>query len=249
MFNNSNHWLPSLLPLSSSVCALYVEMLSSPTANYGAMASLWVPLVVVRDINCGRAVNYSSGGLKGLEPTVAPVRHTFISQSVPMGPLFVRSERPQPGNINDLDPKKRWFCVQEERKKMNRRREIQRERVGREREKRDIMLGISHKHYVLKLRIEECLAIRGNQQLYTILFEQWNKICSEWIILFERKIWRYSIWPHGLKDGMSSLEMDFDTANENSNISFRDQNIGWCSVVLKNQLANYYTSQYDQLIV
>lgn len=72
-----------------------------------------MPLVVVREINCGRAVNYSSWVLKGLEHMLAPVRHTFIrAQSVPMGPLSVRPERPQPGNINDMDHKKRLFSVQ-----------------------------------------------------------------------------------------------------------------------------------------
>lgn len=90
-----------------------------------------MPLVVVREINCGRAVNYSSGGLKGPEPTPAAVRHTFIrAQSVPMGPLSVRSERPQPGNISDTGHKKRLFSVQGEREKMDRRRELQREREG-----------------------------------------------------------------------------------------------------------------------
>lgn len=90
-----------------------------------------MPLVVVREINCGRAVNYSSGGLNGPEPTPAAVCHTFIrAQSVPMGPLSVRSERPQPGNISDTGHKKRLFSVQGEREKMDRRRELQREREG-----------------------------------------------------------------------------------------------------------------------
>lgn len=82
----------------------------------------------MREINCGRAVNYSSGGLKGPEPTLASVRYTFIRvQSVPMGSLSVRAERPQPSNINDTDHKKRLFsvpCVCE-REKMDRRIEKQ----------------------------------------------------------------------------------------------------------------------------
>lgn len=70
---------------------LCVAMLS-----LGALASLWVPLVVVREINCGRAVNYSSWVLKGLEHMLTPVSHASIrAQSVPMGPLSVRLERPQ----------------------------------------------------------------------------------------------------------------------------------------------------------
>lgn len=73
------------------------------------MAGLRVPL---REISCGRAVNYSSRGLKGPEPSQAPLHRTFIrAQSAPMGPLSVRPERPWPSNINDMDHKKRLVNV------------------------------------------------------------------------------------------------------------------------------------------
>lgn len=151
MFNNSN---PSLSSASQLLCVwLYVAMLSSLLLNYGAMAILWVPLVVVREINCGRAVNYSSGGLKGPEPTLAPVHHTFIrAQSVPMGPLSIRSERPQPGNINDMDHRKRLFSVQAERENG------QKERGREARASREI-LNIARPLCVKQNWMEECITM------------------------------------------------------------------------------------------
>lgn len=104
---------PPCSPSQLLCVQLYVAMLSSLPLSCGAKASRWVRLVVVREINCGRVVNYSSWGLKGLEHILTPVRHTFIrSQSVPMGSLSVRADRPQLANINDMDHKKRLFCVQ-----------------------------------------------------------------------------------------------------------------------------------------
>lgn len=91
-------------------------------------------MVVVREINCGRAVNYSSGGLKGPAlllalaiPLSRPSR--FLWALYPSGP--------QPGNITDMDHKKRLFSVQGEREKMDKRRDIQTESNGRKGAQRD----------------------------------------------------------------------------------------------------------------
>lgn len=71
-----------------------------------------MPLVVVREINCGRAVNYSSWVLKGLEHMLTPVRHASIrAQSVPMGPLSVRLERPQQYQWHGAQKKRLSACL------------------------------------------------------------------------------------------------------------------------------------------
>lgn len=92
---------------------LCVVVLGYLTVSYGA-ASLRVLLGVVREINFGRAVNYSSRGLNWLQPTLAPVCHSFIgAQSTLIGPLSIRSEKPRP--CSDMEHKKRLFSVQGER--------------------------------------------------------------------------------------------------------------------------------------
>lgn len=55
---------------------------------------------------------------------IRSVHHTFIrSQSAPMGPLSVRSERPRPCSTNDMDHKKRLFSVHGGQKERDTKRE------------------------------------------------------------------------------------------------------------------------------
>lgn len=104
-----------------------------------------MPLVVVREINCGRAVNYSSEGLKGPELPLAPAiplsgPSRFVWALYPSGP--------QPGNINDVDHKKRLFSVHGERERRWTEGERYKERGREGRASREILLGISQVRYV-----------------------------------------------------------------------------------------------------
>lgn len=107
--------MPSPLP-SFFVCSC-AAMLGSLRVNCGAIASHGIPLVIVREINCGRAVNYSPWVLKCVEHMLVSACRTFIrAQSVPIGPLSVKTEKPQRGTINGTDHIKRLFSVQRDRR-------------------------------------------------------------------------------------------------------------------------------------
>lgn len=87
----------------------------------GVWSNLWVPLDVVREINCGRAVNNSSWVLKGARG----FRSLYLYQGPvgSCGPLIRQTWKNQPGNLGDMQHIKRLFSVQ--RQKMNKRWWIQ----------------------------------------------------------------------------------------------------------------------------
>lgn len=107
-------------PLPSFFVWSYAATLGSLRVSCGAVATHAIPLVIVREINCDRAVNYSPWVLKCVEHMLVSAHHTFIGgQSVPIDPLSVKTEKPQRGTINGTDRIKRLFRVRRDREKMD----------------------------------------------------------------------------------------------------------------------------------
>lgn len=94
------------------------------SACSGLCSTLWVPLDVVREISCGRAVNYSSWVLKGAGAHAA-FRSLYLYQDPvgSCGPFIRQAWKLQPANLSDMQHIKRLFSVQ--REKMNKRWWIQ----------------------------------------------------------------------------------------------------------------------------
>lgn len=133
MLNNSHHPPRLSAPLCVIVCC-YAQLSATELWCYGHFPSafgcsegnqLWQ--------SCKLFLWRAKGA--GAHTRSRPLYLFIRAQSVPMDPLSVRSERPLPGNINDMDHKKRLFSVQRERRWTE--GEIQRERKGREGEQRD----------------------------------------------------------------------------------------------------------------